>query len=85
MKDKYQRLVDETILHMTDSEDMEEALKWFEENRHTRNVPRTKELFEELHLSQLATLFKLKIDNGDIILENNKMRFAKQDNGEKKE
>ncbi len=78
MKDKYAKLVDATILDMSDSENMEEALEWFEEARHVRHVPRTKELFDELHLAQLATLFKLKIDNGDIILENNKMRFANE-------
>lgn len=69
------KVLEATILNMSDCEDMEEAVNYFEGVRHQDQMPRTKELFDELSVSQLAILFKLLIDSNQLELVDNKLRF----------
>lgn len=77
MKDKYKKIVDATILFLTDCGSMEEALEYFEVQRKKHFLPRNRALFEEISIAQIAILFKLKIDNGDLILKGNKIKLRK--------
>ena len=70
---KLDKVQKETILHMCDCDTMEEAIDYFEENRHKPHPQKTRELFDELVISQLAILFKLLLDTKQLKLVNNKI------------
>ncbi|KKL19621.1 hypothetical protein LCGC14_2463690 [marine sediment metagenome] len=72
------KVLEATILDMSDCEDMEEAVNYFEGVRHQDGMVKTKELFDELSVNQLAILFKLLIDSNQLELVNNKIRFLNQ-------
>ena len=67
------KVVEETIYHMSNCDNMDEAIDYFESIRHKQQMKRTKELFDELFTSQLATLFKLLIDTGKLKIIDNKI------------
>ena len=48
---------------------MEEAIEFFEERRHLPSPYRTQEHFDELVICQIAVLFKVLIDSGDVIVK----------------
>ena len=79
-------LIKETILLMSDTEDMEEAIEYFENNRHKSSKFRTQEFFDELVLSQIAVLFKVLIDCGEVDVIDNviklKQKVIKNENRE---
>lgn len=65
------KLIKDTIIFSTDSENMEEAVEWFEERRHKKSPYRTQEFFDELVISQIAILFKILIDAKEVNIINN--------------
>ena len=65
------KLVKDTIIFNTDSENLEEAIRWFEERRHIPSPYKTQEFFDELVLSQVAILFKILIDAKEVEIINN--------------
>ena len=73
----YKKIVDASILELSDCDTMEEAVEYFERIRHKEILPRTQALFDELHAGQLAQLFKIKIDARDIIIKDNVMELKK--------
>jgi hypothetical protein len=70
-EDRGIELVKQNILFLSDCENMEEAISFFEERRHLPSPYRTQEYFDELNISQIAVLFKVLIDSGDVIVEDN--------------
>ena len=74
---KLNKVLKETILHMSDCENMEEAIGYFERERHKNSLPKSLELFDEISRSQLAILFKLLLDAKQLKLVNNKIEMVK--------
>ena len=66
MKQSATDLIKNTILHQIDCETLEEAIEYFEEIRHKEHLLRTKKLFKEISRAQIAILFKLLIDLGEV-------------------
>jgi hypothetical protein len=58
---------------MSDTQNMEEAIDYFEEIRHKPQPQKSQELFDELVASQLAILFKLLLDTKELKLIDNKI------------
>jgi len=76
VKDALQ-LIKATILDMTDCDSMPEAISYFEGIRKQEITERSRDLFDELSKSQIAVLFKLLIDLGEVGFKNNIM-FVKE-------
>lgn len=70
---KIQKVLEDTILLLSDCDDIDEATIWFEEIRHLKSLPKSPELFDELCKSQVAILFKILIDAKQLKLANNKI------------
>ena len=73
-EDKSIKLIKETILHLTDCDNLQEALEDFESKRHSPSILKelgTKEAFNELSQNQIAILFKLLLDLGEVQLKDN--------------
>ncbi len=66
MKDKGLELVKGRILLMLDCDNIQKALEYFEEKRHKKLLPKTQELFDEMVISQVAILFKILMDAGEV-------------------
>lgn len=66
-------LIKATILDMSACDTFEEAINYFEEIRHINNLPKNQELFDEISKSQIAILFKLLIDLGEVGFKDNKI------------
>ena len=73
------KLIKDTIYFSTDSENMEEAIKWFEERRHKPSKYKTQEFFDELVISQVAIIFKILIDAKEVEIENNVIKLNQKD------
>ena len=74
-------LIKETILLISDSENMEEAIEYFEDNRHKPKQSKFKsqEFFDEIVLSQIAVLFKILIDAEEVEFEDNVISLKTRD------
>jgi len=70
-KDRGLELIKNNILFLSDSDTMEEAVEYFESIRHKDSPYKCQELFDELVKSQLAILFKILIDIGEVKINNN--------------
>lgn len=56
---------------MSNTNDIQEAIDFFESVRHENTMEKTKELFDEIVKSQIAILFKLLIDSGELEIKDN--------------
>ena len=74
-KDKYLKLIKDTILFSSDCNSMKEAIDFFESRRHLPSSYKTQEFFDELVISQLAILFKILIDGGEVVVKNNVIKL----------
>ena len=70
-KDRGLELIKNNILFLSDSDTMEEAVKYFESIRHKDSSYKCQELFDELVKRQLAILFKILIDAREVKLIDN--------------
>ena len=69
-------LIKNTILSMTDSDTLEQAIEYFEPlRRQEEKTPRTGELFDSMWKAQVATLFKLLIDLEEVVCEDNVIKM----------
>lgn len=74
-------LIKATILDMTDCDTLGQAISYFEGIRKQEKTERTRELFDELLKSQIAILFKLLIDLGEVEFKNNVMFVKDEEDG----
>lgn len=78
-------LIKENILFMSDCNNINEAIDYFESIRHKPSPFHSREYFDYLVRCQLAILFKLLIDLDEISISNNKIDLIKEEqnlNGE---
>ncbi len=84
--DKVIKKIRETIIDMTGSDNFFDAVVFFEEERHKpKKLPITPLVFDELHKSQIAVLFRVLIDVGHIGFKNNKMYVLAKNGGKDNE
>lgn len=74
-KKKALKLIKENILFLSDCDNLEEAVDYFESVRHKSSPYKTQEYFDYLVTCQLAILFKILIDLGEIKLKNNVIKL----------
>ena len=84
-KDKYLKLIKDTILFSSDCNSMKEAIDFFESKRHLPSPYKTQEFFDELVTSQLAILFKILINGGELIIKNNIIKLSQLEDDEVKQ
>ncbi len=77
-KDEIVAMIKSSIVVQTNTHSFEEAVEWFEEVRkRPKKIKKTPEVFDELISYQLATLFRLLTDIGEIEYEDNKFKIQK--------
>ncbi len=78
----YNRKEDKLEIEMSDCDTLEEAISYFEGIRKQKGLPKTQELFDEISKSQIATLFRLLIDLGEVHLKDNVIYAKGEQNDE---
>jgi len=73
--EKALKLIRENIKHLSDCDDLGEAIKYFETIRHSGVPIKDRWLFDELSKSQIAILVKILIDLGEVELKDNKLKL----------